>query len=758
MALKAFAAGLAALLGLGAQAAAQSPVLRPIEQPQRLERAVLAQPAVRLAEPERLTLDSVRNELRRSEIFLAELDVAALSRAETPVLLQLGPTLELDMAAVARDVRRTSAERYGQITPRATGGAVRRRARSEESIFLLEDRLVVIRETRIDMRREACAGPPDAEAGLDTAEGVRARFCLPVAPRESWGALRTSGAFQIDEATGEARPMGSVSVADADAQIAEWRAELREMAPRREYVEGVSVAQARRASDEALFDMNLNSGERLIMETSVVPLSDQILVQHRIGPDAEIPMLRYARPMVDPDRLLAPDQARSLLDQLRDFTRAVGPRHQRQAPPPGFIDPDILRRGQEPEREGTRFINPNLQPPAPERDLQFNAPMRGPEASEDVLDARRFEDSLTWRGEVEHSDYYAYLLGRTVLRHFGEDYRVYLGRSGKWRIGFKWWAGYGYGIRFPFEVTARTVETFRGPDRDALNTDVLRVQLAARGVETMHDGSSPYDAAGLAEELQFGGISMFAAAYAGCRAYARLPVVKTIRVPCPSFSLPRNACGERGCDPDPRICNGTPLCSDYRPVIRRDPWGLASVEIPEQLTGLRLSAGVVSGWVRPGVAVGAQNTELRLDAHAIDGRFSLNGEEGCLNRPAQAHAVRLSADRCRITFRDEGALSSAPVHFEVLGDQADAQVRLQNPRLDFKMLIQPYMRIGISFHYVVGRSDLSGVIEVDPIRTNVHFSGHDGTITQRPVGDCRVDRGGRAACANATRTLGNTPY
>jgi hypothetical protein len=722
---------------------------QPALSPQSLQR--LDVPATRrmslVLSPPRLT--SVRDEIRRSSLYLAEIDAAAVASARQDVVVALSSEVRVNLSALVRETDLAASTGLDGLSPQAAQSLLGGTPTFNTAIFALEDRLVVVREALVPFSAATCRSEPRR-----TRRPMLRQFldkeCFSLAPRETWADARLPAGrdrvFRTDGPEGEAAALAEINVAsEFQAEIADIRAELAGAPSDAEWLPGLTVAAARGLSDEALLDVELNGSPRLIIQTSVLPYGPRVAAPSATRPQGPGPLGQFLV-SVDPDIARTAPPPAPLSSQLRNYLIQTSPRLQAyDARIQTRLTQEQLGRGR----------------------LTFDAPanpLDAPTANRSTLaDGTRDLPRLDARrrtGEILDERYRTLLMGRTVLQHFGDDYRVSFGRNGRWHVGFEWWAGYGYGLRFPFELAMSSRETFRsGATISAraeppLYTEALNVDVSVAGIARTRDGRSPYVDAGLPERLRAGDAELFLAAYAGCRLYGRVPIAGSFGVRCPSFSVPEG-CGPNGCSPSPEECRDSPFCENFTPRLQSRPWRLGDITVPASIHGLELNAGILRAGVDPGIEALAIDTRLSLLAEAVSGEFPSAGRGSCRGLDHMQANTLVGPGACRLVFAQQDV---PRMQLAVVPDAGrDASLRLTDPRLDLTVGLAPFMELYVVFDLKVWSKRWDWRLHLGRFDIAAAFDAHDGTPSRFEVGECDFGSPIVGDCRGVQRQISDVP-
>lgn len=680
-----------------------------------------------------LNADSVRGAVSRSPRFLAELDYRGLTNARG-LSLTLAPGAEIDLPRYLRETDLSNRPEIAAVlaNPRATGlGALDQR----NEVFLLEDRLIVSRQVTVRVPRDACTGSPRSVPGQQFPQG----FCLqsvPAGQRTDFSRRPVRGApsaVNTDEVLG-APP----TAADLREEAQALRAELRAMGPRDIYAFDITVAEALRMDDEALMALELNGEEREITHVSVIPLDESLRVPAAL----------------DADRMRAPPTR--LPDGLM-LDRSVGPAV--RVIPDLFRAHVLTRADLMPDRRiraGARLPDAALRQPgssetrAPgEGVLQAFTPpaqmtlIRPPETTF-LNRMTAFEPN---QAIVTTSEDFYFLTGFTLSRSIEDRFKHTFNRRKNYFVAFQYSVGFALGLRFPFEVQASSTERFSEVAPGLWRSDDIALTLGARGVsgaERIAGVESVYLASGLDPALRFDDQEFVFRVWAGCQLQVRAPVVKTVRVNCPSVDVPRV-----GTCPDW-------ACQRFTPPLFGGAQELARFTLPASVTGLRINAWIAEAGLEPGVRLEARDATLGFNLIADGGRFERDGGLACVSPSRGSPTARnrlIAPDRCSLRFFRAGHDSSNRMNFRLASAEGqDASLALVDPVYDFTLALVPFIDLYAAVDIWLARWDFRHTFDVPglTIQQNFTFPRHDGTRQSIVLGACHPSRPETAACRNAS--------
>ena len=680
-----------------------------------------------------LNADSVRAAVRQSPLFLAELDYRGLTRAGA-LNLALAPGAEIDLPRYLRETDLSNQPEIAAALADSRALGLVRAPDQRNEVFLLEDRLIVSRQVTVKVPRDACAGAPDSVARRQFQQG----FCLRSVPagQSTNFAARPGGipaGLNVDDALG-APP----TAADLREEAQALRAELRAMNPRELYAFDITAAEALRMDDEALMALELNGEEREVTHVSVIPLDDNLRV-----PDA----LNADRMRAPPTRL--PDGM--LLDQpVGPAVRAIPDLFRQHVLTRADLMPDRRIRG------GARLPDAAFRPPvasetqAPGEGVfqAFTVPpqmtlTRPPE----TVVLNRMRDFEPNQAIVTTSEDFYFLTGFTLSRSIEDRFKHTFNRRKNYFVAFQYSVGFGLGLRFPFEVRASSTERFSEVAPGLWQSDDIAVTLGARGVsgaERIAGVESVYLASGLDPSLRFDDQEFVFRAWAGCQLQVRAPVVKTVRVNCPSIDVPRV-----GTCPDW-------ACQRFTPPLFGGAQELARFTLPASVTGLRINAWIAEAGLEPGVRLEARDATLSFDLAADGARFERDGGLACVSpsRGSPTARNRLAApDRCALRFFRAGHDNSNRMNFRLAAtERQDASLTLSDPVYDFTLALVPFIDLYAAIDIWLARWDFRHTFDIPglTIQQDFTFPRHEGTRRSILLGACHPARPESAACRNST--------
>ncbi len=696
---------------------------------------------------EALSAAAVRLEVRNSPLFLAELDHGRLI-AGGPVAVTLQAGVELDLNAYLSGSRLLARPAFAalQAEPAALGliGPVQVR----EDVYLLEDRIVVSREAVVRVsaqtcREDAAAQGPARQRGFlrqltaaarQSVERARAELCLapPVPGGAAQGAqtgpvlldpsvsLTPSLSRRVQPLDAGLRLLTPPTQADITEAAEEVRRELRAMNRQSIFRHDVTVAQALALSDAELLRLDMDGEERIISHVSIIPLAPRANASISGAPDLTAP----PAPPADFGRGFALD-------------RAIGPRL--QALPPGLA-PFVMSRADLMPSPRVRNVSPGALTMRPAQtqgepgltlatpQLGTLGPVRGLTALPGAEPPRR--EPVRRTSVSQRADHY-FVTGFTLSDQIEERYKKTFNSRRNYFVAFQYSVGYRAGLRFPFHVRTQSDTSFtQDPRTGQWRATDSTVRVSAAGRQTTVNGGSIYQASGMARELWFDDREFTIGVWAGCQLQVRAPVVGTVRINCPSVSVPRAG-----------TCPGW-ACADFDPPIGRRT-RLANPRLPASVTGLQINAWIARAGVEPGVNVYAANARFLIDAEARGARF--------VSDPGESHPCRttnpstpstdnqLINDRlCRLAIARSANQNREMMLRLVSTDEAAPGLILRNPAYEFTLEFVPVLGLFAVVDIAVASWRFDTDIEIRglTVRREFRFTRHAGTTERAEVGLC----------------------
>jgi hypothetical protein len=680
-----------------------------------------------------LNADSVRAAVRQSPLFLAELDYRGLTRAGA-LNLALAPGAEIDLPRYLRETDLSNQPEIASVlaSPRALG--LVRAPDQRNEVFLLEDRLIVSRQVTVRVPRDACAAAPDSVAKRQFQQG----FCLRSVPADQRTDFAGRSGRSIPSGVNADDALGAPPTADDLREEAQaLRVELRAMNPRDLYAFDITVADALRMDDEALMALELNGEEREVTHVSVIPLDENLRVP------AALDVERMRAP---PGRL--PD-GMSLDQPVGSAVRAIPDLFRQHVLTRADLMPDRRIRG------GARLPAAAFAPPAAsETGAQGDGVFRAFSPPTQLILARPPENVVLNRAPdfepnqaiVTTSEDFYFLTGFTLSRSIEDRFKHTFNRRKNYYVAFQYSVGFGLGLRFPFEVRASSTERFSEVAPGLWQSDDIALTLGARGVsgaERIAGVESVYLASGLDPSLRFDDQEFVFRVWAGCQLQVRAPVVKTVRVNCPSIDVPRV-----GTCPDW-------ACQRFTPPLFGGAQELARFTLPASVTGLRINAWIAEAGLEPGVRLEARDATLSFDLVADGAQFERDGGLACVSpsRGSPTARNRLAApDRCALRFFRAGHDNSNRMNFRLAAtDRQDASLTLSDPVYDFTLALVPFIDLYAAIDIWLARWDFRHTFDIPglTIKQDFTFPRHEGTRRSVVLGACHPARPESAACQNS---------
>ena len=731
---------LAAAFGLAAGSAAMAQV-----QPARLAQTQIQPGQLHMGEAmASLSAQDVRRAALESPLFLDEIDHASLVAApQTELVLAEGVTLDLSNYLRNTRIIEQPVASLALANPQALG--ISGQIDVVEDVFVLEDRIIVSREVTVPVSRDTCSGiealprrtGPFRRQNGRRAEIAQARseLCLrpPSAVRRQVGNLQQP--VLVDPAARltqlERQRVSSVAggmlispptEADIAAAAEEIRAELRAQAPTALYRHDVRVGEALNLPDSELLRLDADGDERVITHVSIIPLTRDITTR---------PEALERRPQIS-------------LPDGEGFLTPVGPRVRRL---PNALAPHaVTRRGS--LQPGRRFTGrvPTRLPVEDEAQSEgrrddprlrtLPAPRLGTSTASRrlLLGTEEPERRELQSQRITQDDRAYFITGFTLHEEIEERHKVTFNRRRNYFVAFKYRVGYRAGLRFPFEVDYGSTTAFRtDADSGSWNPTYATFDVSATGVPAQQRGA--YAAAGMPSELIAGDREFTFGVWAWCQLQVRLPVIKTVRVNCPSISVP----------PEGRCPNWA--CADFTPPIdqRRR---LAEPRVPADVSGLQINAWVARAGVEPGVNIYAADARFSLLAAPVGGASfdpQPNRAQSCEftnGRSMRANRL-LSSGACRIYFdgtplrRGSGGDDSMQLSLNVENARFPG-LELSEPRYEFTMEFVPVLDLFAEIDIAVASWRVEKEIEIPglAIRRDFRFDRHRGTTDSVTLGGC----------------------
>lgn len=682
-----------------------------------------------------LDADTVRQAVGRSPLFLAELDYRGLTRANAlSVTVATGAELALPDYLRATDLGTQPALEAVRVAPRAVGVIGPITQRSE--VFLLQDRLIVSREVTVRVSIDACRAVPQTR----DQQAFQASFCfnsIPVTQRGGQrGRLTTQPGTRQEISPVEGERTEPPTAEDVAAEARALRASLDGLAPTAIYAHGITVAAARRLSDEELIALELNGEDRQISHISVIPLQESLMAPQDFQREP-----RVAPPGALPQGLVMDLPAGQA---VRDVPAAL---RVHVISRPDLRPVPALRGGSRLPPEALRAAETAGQ----QRALARQA-YQAQQAAPGGLQLRREPPPVATlfqpRGASvsESADLY-FLTGFTISRSIEDRYKVTFNKKRNYYVAFEYSVGFGMGLRFPFEVKASTTEWFSETAPDVWRSDRIDIDLSSRGVsgaDRVAGVPSVYLASGLDPSLRFDDQEFVFRLWARCQLQVRVPIIKTVRVNCPGVNIP-----PEGTCPNWACARFTPPLLDGRQTLTR-------VTLPADVTRLRINAWIAEAGLEPGLRIEARDANLRFDLSTPNGWLdpSLLGPCVAAGRGTPGSRNRLLAqDRCEVHFFRAGHDSAGTMRIRAAAlDGRDPSFVLADPVYRFTMALVPFIDAYARIDIWVADWELRRSFEIPglTIQQDFRFDRHSGTLNARTLGLCSPADPASPACRNAS--------
>lgn len=713
-----------------------------------------AQPQLQISQPDLvhlgdpmadLSAQQVRLAARQSPLFLGQVDHASLvASEETNLVLAEGIELNLSHYLRSTQISDQPVTALAITNPEALG--LSGEVDLVEEVFVLEDRIIVSREATIPVTRATCRGFGRPGRGLLQRRGplARARSELCLRPADPTRVLsEAQQPVLLDPASELTAPMrnrvtnlqnGVQLIAPPTAEdiaeaAEEVRAELRQMSPASRFRHDVTAGEALELDDAELLRLDADGDERVITHLSIIPLAREVQagsVSARL-PEAALPQAGEG------------------------FNQPIGPRVRQM---PGALQPHTLtRQGQLQPRQPVQRRLPQgalvRESRSGERAMQMpqrqlTTPLR---VNPGVLTGNAEPERRELQSQrIRHADSAYFITGFTLSEDIEERHKVTFNRRRNYFVAFKYRVGYRAGLRFPFSVGFETETAYR-TDADTGRWEPVFTQLdiSAEGVDG--DARGVYAAAGIPSNLIAGDREFTFGVWAWCQLQVRLPVIKTVRVNCPSISVPREG----------RCPNWA--CADFTPPLGREQ-RLASPRIPADVSGLQINAWVARAGVEPGVNIYARNARFSLRAEPLGNAEFMseaNRAQSCerTNGRMMLGNELLSDGSCRIVFdgrsqRLQSGASEPSMRLSL--DVTDASIpalRLSEPRYEFTMAFVPVLELFAEVDLAVASWRVDKEIEIPglTIRREFRFDRHRGTTESILLGGCSPDDDRAPGCS-----------
>ncbi|MEN0653702.1 MULTISPECIES: hypothetical protein [Hyphobacterium] len=714
-----------------------------------------------------LTAPQLRADILRSPLFIAEIDTEALMQGG-PVAIELEAGVELDLQQYLAGTRLTNQPLLAIATAEPARLNLAGPARFTEQMFVMEDRIIVSREAVLQVTPETCglsarrerqrpggrsgmAGAIREELGIVTT--AREELCFLPGERsleELADAANEGGRpvivdpseiltprlqRQSREIQGGTRLLLPPTRDDVSAEAAEIRAELARMNPDAEFRRGITVREAQALGDGQLIRLDANGDERVITHVSIIPLAPRTSelqpFDRRLDDAALGRGFGLDRPIGPRLQVLPPALAPYSLTQ-----RSLRPDRQIRTVPPGQLQ--LLPEIEEVERAAPGGTLRTIGPVNPRTLTIQRLPGTEPREREPIN-----------RQRISHSANYYFITGFTLSDRIEERFRHTFNRRKNYYVGFEYSIGYAAGLRFPFRVEVEN-ETFfsQDPQTRLWNAENFQFRVNAEARQDTLEGGSIYRAAGMPQDLILGDREFTFGLWARCQFQARVPVIKTIRINCPSVEVPRAG-----------TCPNW-ACADFTPPIGRRTL-IAQPRLPADVTRLQIDAWVVRAGIEPGVNVYAANAEFSLRANAEDGRFAAPGSASTAAECApqirgdpRRSNIRLPSGDCRLVFASRYD-ASRPMMFQLdLGEPGTSRlpgVTLSDPEYSFTMEFVPVLELFAELDLAFARWRVSHEFEIAglTIRQDMRFTHHDRTRETGEIGFCGPRDAGAPGCSRA---------
>ncbi|MGP1276576.1 MAG: hypothetical protein ACQRW7_14275 [Caulobacterales bacterium] len=677
-----------------------------------------------------LNADSVRSAVSQSPLFLAELDYRGLSAA-TALNLTIADGAQIDLPLYLRETDLSAEPAIAAVLANPQSLGVIGRPDQRNEVFLLEDRLVVSRQLTVRVPRDACSAPRNDAAGRQ----FQNEFCLQFVPsgqRTDFARVPGGTTLQPDDIIG-APPTNADLREEAEA----LRAELRAMNPRAIYSHDVTVAEALRLNDDALMALELNGEEREVTHVTVIPLDETMRVPGPLRPD-----LLTAPPSRLPDGLQMNAPVGPAIRVIPDVFR------QHVLTRADLMPDRRIRGGMRLPDEALNNGRPAAMPTFEEGFQVFTMPQSV--TAQGVIDpeiANRLRGFDPRQAVITTNETFYFLTGFTISRSIEDRYKRTFNKRKNYYVAFEYSVGFGLGLRFPFEVQTSSTEFMIEMNPDEWRTQSLSVALSARGVsgaERVPGVPSVYLASGLDPSLRFDDQEFVFRLWARCRLSVRAPVVKTVRVNCPSVDIPR-----AGTCPDW-------ACQRFTPPIHAGNRELGRVTLPARVTGLRINAWIAEAGLEPGVRLESRNSTLSFNFAANGAQFDAEGGLSCRSTSRGSPTTRntaISPQRCSLEFFRAGHESNNRMNFRMNGlPGRDATAILSDPVYDFTLALIPFIDLYAAIDIWLARWELRHTFDIPglTITQDFTFPRHDGTRQNVVFGQCDPNRRNVEACRNAS--------
>ncbi|WP_417490078.1 hypothetical protein [Maricaulis sp.] len=713
-------------------------------------------------------------EIRRSPLFIAELDSVALL-AGGPVAIELGPGVELDLQQYIAASRLTNLPVLAVATAEPTLLNLAGPVSVTEEIFVMTDRIIVSREAVIPVSAETCGYSPRRarpngrpgmagaiRAELDVVTAARAGLCLLPGERSLEDLAASAGGQPVLIDPSErltprlerrsriiapnTRLMLPPSQADIRAEADDIRAELAGQSPNAQFRRGFTIAEALALGDEDLIGLDANGDERVITRVSIIPLADRTTTSN---PDV--------RPIDGSALTRGFELDQPIGRQIGDLPAALAPYVTRRGSlrsTPDFqprLPGNLMQRPDAPlarlERGGrAQQVLPGVNESG--RSLTANLPnnrviQRLPGAEPSTPPEARLQ-------RISQSSDYYFITGFTLTDQIEERFKHTFNRRKNYYVAFEYHIGYRAGLRFPFRVAVESEAFFReDPQTRVWNASNFQFNVNAEARQDTRTGGSIYRAAGMPESMIFDDREFTFGVWAGCQLQMRVPVIKTVRINCPSVSVPRAG-----------TCPNW-ACADFVPPVGVRQ-RIAAPRLPADVTGLQINAWIARAGIEPGVNIYAADGQVSLRAHAEDGRFTLPGEDpsyistctSVLRSDMRVSNELLNSGDCRLVF-DRPYTADRPMSLRLdLGERGSSRfpgVILSDPEYRFTMEFVPVLELFavIDLAFTSWRFDHDIEISGLTIRQDMRFGHHAETRETGDIGLCGPSDTTSPGCSRA---------
>lgn len=712
-----------------------------------------------------MSATQLATEIRRSPLFVAELDSAALIGGGR-VAIELEPGVELDLQQYITGTRLANRPLLTTVSAQPALLDLAGPVSFTEDVFVMTDRIIVSREAVIPVSAETCGYRPRrnrlggrqrpgraVRADSANVTAARAELCLMAGDRSLDDLAADAGGRPVlvdpsqamtPELERRSRQLGSdlnlmlpPTREDVIAEAELIRAELAAMDPDALFRRGVRVRDALALGDGALILLDANGDERVITHVSIIPLAPRSDRIRQIDPQVDGLSLGrgfaldhpIGREFRDLPAVLTPYVTRRASLRHAPDTRVVPPTGILRLPAAQNDDPPPTRRAD--EQYGIQ--SPNL----PDRRVIGRLPGTEPTPS-----------TGTRRQRITQSDDFYFITGFTLSDRIEERYKHVFNRRRNFYVAFAYSIEYRAGIRFPFRVEVESDAWFtQDPETRVWHGNDFYFNVNAEGRQDTVDGGSIYRAAGMPESLIYDDREFTFGVRAGCQLQLRVPIVKTVRINCPSVDVPRTG-----------TCPNW-ACADFAPPVggRRL---IAEPRLPADVTGLQIRAWIARAGIEPGVNIYVANPEFSLRASVEDGQFSRPGggaSFGCTSQQRGDPRIsnqRLANGDCRLVF-DQRYNSERPMNLRLNLDVPEGSrypgVTLSDPEYRFTMEFVPVLELFAVIDIAVAKWRFDHDFEIAglTIRQDMRFGHHEGTRESAEIGLCSPVDVSSPACSRA---------